>query len=141
MDDTFEAWHAPSGAWGGRVGVSSFNPAAPQDLTVMERHVQTSGTEVEDWAARAINAPFFEPPPSQVLSSIHSQLVMNNNDHSHECKGTLPGWTELVQPTPVPVATQPEDCWRRTLRCIGPFNLLQLGSINHWVDEGLSGMN
>jgi len=109
VDDTFEAWHAPSGAWGGRVGVSSFNPAAPQDLTVLERHVQTSGTEVEDWAARAINAPFFEPPPSQVLSSIHSQLVMNNNDHSHECKGALPGWTELVQPTPVLVATQPEE--------------------------------
>jgi hypothetical protein len=105
VDDTFEAWHAPSGMWGGRVGVSSSNPAAQQDTTVLERDAKASGTGVQDWATRAINAPFFEPPPSQVLSSIYSQLVMNNDDHSRKYKRSMPGWTELVQSTPVPVAT------------------------------------
>ena len=101
VEDMFEAWNAPSGAWGGRVGTSSLELPTPQAHTVPAYEVQAPGTVLQDWAVRAIDAPFFEPPPALALSSIYDQLVTNNNSHSQECQRTLPGWNELVQPAPV----------------------------------------
>ena len=83
------------------MGTSSLELPTPQAHTVLAFEVQAPGTVLQDWAVRAIDAPFLEPPLALALSSIYDQLVMNNNSHSQECQGTLPGWNELVQPAPV----------------------------------------
>ena len=44
VDDMFEAWHAPSGAWGGRVGTSSLDLPTPQANNVFAIEAQAPGT-------------------------------------------------------------------------------------------------
>ena len=108
VEDTFEAWHAPTGAWGGRVGTSSLHLATPKLGTGLESDVNTPEPVIQNWAIRTINAPFFEPPPALVLSLIQKQLVAANNSYSQECNGILPGWTELADSAPAPIVVLPE---------------------------------
>ena len=57
---------------------------------------------------RALQAPFFEPPPSELVSSVRALLEEANNSYSQDCGGVLSGWTELAAAS-TPVRTQPQN--------------------------------
>ena len=134
--DSFSAWHVVSGAWGGREGPSP--PAADhwaakvvgaQSFTSTESECPSDpasrASEVESWAKRAIDAPFFEPPPMAVMSTIRDLLEQNNSNFSQECDGALPGWADLSStqapadtttvndpvPSPLRWAVRPPNTW------------------------------
>ena len=107
--DSFAPWHATSGQWGGRLPSS---PARPEGSTGTA-YVDTNTTNVNlesaaaDWALRAIQAPFFVPPPASVCLEIQKRLDFDNNKFAQESGGILPGWADLQDRAQPPTVDQP----------------------------------
>ena len=81
-------------------------PFSPSDSPCALAPVGSS--EIASWARKVIDAPYFEPIPSTLLSRVRDLLNQSNTDFSSDCGGVLSGWANLTAAQP-PTNAQSEN--------------------------------
>jgi hypothetical protein len=79
-------------------------PFSPSDSPCALAPVGSS--EIASWARKVIDAPYFEPIPSTLLSRVRDLLNQSNTDFSSDCGGVLSGWANLTAAQPPTKAKQ-----------------------------------